>query len=170
MFRELRRKKQLLSEEESIEILKNSTAGVLGVIGDNGYPYAVPMSYTYKNNKIYMHSAMKGHKIDGILNNNKVSFAVTGKDHIVQETFTTHYNSVVVFGLARIIEDSREKKIALEELIEKYSPDYVKEGQTEIKKDIDNTAIIVIDIEHLTGKQAIELVKKPNEKENKNEK
>lgn len=62
MFREMRRKKQLLSYQESIEILKNGTAGVLALLGDDDYPYAVPISYVYDNSKIYFHGARSGHK------------------------------------------------------------------------------------------------------------
>jgi hypothetical protein len=60
MFREMRRKKQLLSKEETIEILKSCTSGVLGVIGDDGYPYTVPVSYALKDDKIFIHSAKEG--------------------------------------------------------------------------------------------------------------
>ena len=60
MFREMRRKKQLLSKEkETIEILKSCTSGVLGVVGDDGYPYTVPVSYALKDDKIFIHSAKR---------------------------------------------------------------------------------------------------------------
>lgn len=55
-FREMRRKRQQLSEEESIGILQKATAGTLALLGDNGYPYAVPISYVYANGKLYFHS------------------------------------------------------------------------------------------------------------------
>ena len=104
MFREMRRNKQQLSNEECGEILRKSTAGVLAVSGDDGYPYAVPLSYVYCDNKIYFHSAKSGHKIDGIKNNSKVSFCVIAKDEIIPEKFTTYFRSVIVFGKARILE------------------------------------------------------------------
>ena len=108
MFREMRRNKQQLSCEECEEILRKSTAGVLAVSGDDGYPYAVPLSYVYCDNKIYFHSAKSGHKIDGIKNNSKVSFCVIAKDEIIPEKFTTYFRSVIVFGKARILESMDE--------------------------------------------------------------
>ena len=77
MFREMRRKKQLLSETETIEILHSCTSGVLAVIGDNDYPYTIPLSFAYKDGKLFFHFAKAGHKIDSIVKNNKVSFCVT---------------------------------------------------------------------------------------------
>lgn len=158
MFREMRRKKQLLSEEATIEILKSCTSGVLGVIGDNGYPYAVPVSYAFKDDKIFIHSAKEGHKIDSINRNDNVSFCVIDKDEVIQKTFTTHFRSVVVFGRARILKDEAEKRLALESLIEKYSPDYIEEGQQEIERGWDRVCLIEVKIEHITGKAAIEIV------------
>ena len=47
MFREMRRKKQVLPEEVCTSILNRGTSGVLALMGDEGYPYAVPVSYTH---------------------------------------------------------------------------------------------------------------------------
>ena len=65
-FREMRRKRQQLSEEESIAILQKATAGTLALLGDNDYPYAVPISYVYADGRLYFHSALSGHKVDAI--------------------------------------------------------------------------------------------------------
>ena len=80
MFRELRRNKQLLSQEQSVSILEKGTAGVLALSGDEGYPYAVPISYVYKDNRIFFHSAVSGHKIDAVKRSDKVSFCVIDRD------------------------------------------------------------------------------------------
>ncbi len=158
MFREMRRKKQLLSKEETIKILKLCTSGVLGVIGDHGYPYTVPVSYVFKDDKLFIHSAKEGHKIDSIKKNDKVTFCVIEKDEVVQKTFTTHFRSVSIFGRARILTDDYDRKCALESLIEKYSPDYIKEGQEEIESEWDRVCLIEVKIEHMTGKAAIEII------------
>ncbi len=160
MFREMRRKKQLLSESESIKILQSHTSGILAVSGDNDYPYTVPLSYAYKDKKLFFHIALSGHKLDGIARNDKVTFCVIDKDEVIQRTFTTHFRSVVVFGRARILMDDGEKQAALECLVEKYSPDFVREGQEEINRDWDRVCLVEVRIEHMTGKEAIELVKK----------
>ena len=159
MFREMRRKKQLLSEAESAEILKTHTSGVLGVTGDNGYPYTVPLSFAYKDNKLFFHCAKTGHKIDAIKRNDKVTFCVIDKDEVIQETFTTHFRSVIVFGRARILTEDSERQSALDCLVRKYSPDFVQEGQGEIERDWNKVCVVEVKIEHLTGKEAIEIVK-----------
>lgn len=159
MFREMRRKKQLLSAEESSEILNNGTSGTLAVYGDDGYPYAVPLSYVYHNSKLYFHIAKEGHKLDAIKNCEKVSFCVIAKDDIVPHKFTTYFKSVIVFGTARIIEDVDEKMRAITLLGEKYSPD-VPGLSEEIEQSFNRMHMIELNIEHMTGKAAIELINK----------
>ena len=158
MFREMRRKNQVLSREETMEILKRCTAGVLGVSGDDDYPYAVPLSFVFKDDKLFFHSAKQGHKLDGIKRNDKVTFCVIEKDEVIQKTFTTHFRSVIVFGKARILTEDSEKKHALECLVEKYSPDYITEGQSEIAREWKLVSVAEVQIEHMTGKAAIEII------------
>lgn len=158
MFREMRRKKQLLSNEETIKILELCTSGVLGVIGDDDYPYTVPVSYAFKDGKLFIHSSKQGHKIDSIKKNDKVTFCVIEKDEVIQQTFTTHFRSVSIFGRARILTDDSDRRYALESLVEKYSPDYIDEGQQEIEKEWDRVCLIEVKVEHMTGKAAIEII------------
>jgi uncharacterized protein len=158
MFRGMRRKNQLLSEAETIDILCSCTSGVLAVAGDDDYPYAVPLSYAYQDGKLYFHCAAEGHKIDSIKRNNKVSFCVIKADDVIQSTFTTHYKSVIAFGRARILEDENEKRFGLERLVEKYSPDFIPEGKVEIEHDLKIVCVLEIAIEHITGKAAIEVI------------
>ena len=155
MFREMRRFKQQLSEDEIEFILNKHTSGVLAVNGDDGYPYTIPISYTYDNQQLFFHSANEGHKIDAIRNNDKVSFCVIDQDDVIQETFTTHYRSVIVFGRASIITDPKLRQLALESLVKKYSPDFLEKGQQEIRQAWDHVSIIAVIIEHKSGKSNI---------------
>lgn len=158
MFREMRRKKQLLSKEDTEKILISNTAGVLGVIGDEGYPYTVPLSYVYHDSKIYFHCAKSGHKLDAIMENNKVSFCVIDQDQIVPEEYTTYFRSVIAFGKARILE-GEEMERAITILGDKYSPNDEEGVQKEIQGALKQLCVIEIAIDHLTGKEAIELVR-----------
>lgn len=158
MFRDMRRKAQQLSEQESIEILNSCTSGVLAISSDNGYPYAVPLSYAYKDGKIFFHFATEGHKLDAIKTNDKVSFCVIKTDDVIQETFSTLYRSVIVFGRVKVLTDDKEKRYALECLVEKYSPDFVREGAAEIERSWDRFCAGELTIEHMTGKAAKELM------------
>lgn len=160
MFRELRRKKQALSKEDCTAVLNRGTSGVLALAGDNDYPYAVPVSYVYNEDKIYFHCARKGHKIDAILRNPKASFCVIDKDHIMPEEYTSYFRSVIVFGTIQIMEDEEEKRTAIDKLALKYAPDDTKENR---KKAIDREwkplCMLEMTPEHISGKEAIELVR-----------
>ena len=160
MFREMRRKKQILSEKECIEILEKGTAGVLALLGDNDYPYAVPISYVYYNFKLFFHGAKSGHKIDAIKKCSKASFCVIDQDHIVPEEYTTYFRSVIAFGKIHIMEDGTEMKNAIERLAVKYYPtDTETNRNTAINREWKPLCMIELDIEHLSGKEAIELAK-----------
>lgn len=155
MFRKMRRFKQQLTDNETIDILKKGTSGVLAVCGDEGYPYAVPISYVYADGKIYLHSAVKGHKIDALKNNKKVSFCVIGKDEVIPENLTTYYRSAIVFGKARILED-KEAENAINLLMLRYSPNMsLEKRQNHIKEASGHIAVIEIEIEHITGKASL---------------
>lgn len=151
MFREMRRKDRELKNDEIIKILQNNTYGILSTISENGYPYGIPISYIFFNNSIYFHSATKGHKIDNILNNAKVSFCVVGETCTLPDKFTTNYESVIVFGKAIEVLDN-EKNSVLLEIVKKYSPDYIKEGKEYIEKANKATKVLKISIEHISGK------------------
>ena len=124
MFREIRRKKQLLPEETVVEMLQRNTSGTLALLGDDDYPYAVPLSFIYLNGKLYFHSAKNGHKIDAVRNYEKASFCVIDCDQIVPEKFTTHYRSVIAFGKVRLIEEVEEMRSIATALAMKYSGDF----------------------------------------------
>lgn len=158
MFREMRRGRQLLSEDDTAAVMNRCTNGVLACLGDEGYPYAVPLSYVYYNGKIYFHSAKAGHKIDAILNNSKVSFSVIDEDTIVSEEYTTYFRSVIAFGKARIAEGD-EWLEAFKALVEKYSGDQPEEAKLKEITGCTQSHIVAVDIEHITGKEAIEYVK-----------
>ncbi len=164
MFREMRRKKQLLPNESAEFILKNGLTGVLAVLGDDEYPYAVPLNYVYENGKIYFHCARSGHRLDAIRRHSKVSFCVIEKEQIVPEIFATNYRSVIAFGKAREVEDDAEKMSVMQLLNNKYAPGLLAEGEKEIAKDWKILTVIRIDVEHLSGKEAAEQVRKHIEK------
>lgn len=158
MFREMRRGKQLLSTEDTVAVIDRCTNGVLACLGDEDYPYAVPLSYVYFNSKIYFHSAKAGHKIDAITKYPKVSFTVIDEDTIVSKEYTTYFRSVTAFGKARIVEGD-ERLEAFQALVEKYSGDQPEEAKYKEISGCTQAYIIAIDIEHVTGKEAIEYVK-----------
>ncbi len=161
MFREMRRKNQLLTKEEAEKILGNGTSGTLALLGEEGYPYCVPISYVYDNGRIYFHSAKSGHKIDAVKNCDKASFCVIDKDEVKPQEYTTYFRSVIAFGRIHVIDDKDELISALSLLGERYNPGHPSDCITEINKFINNVCVLCLDIEHMTGKAAKELIKKP---------
>lgn len=110
----MRRFRQLLPEEETLDILKNGTNGVLALCGSDGEPYAVPISYVYADGKLYFHGAGVGHKHDIIKENPRASFAVVQQDEIVPEKFTTYFKSVIAFGTIKYAETREEIRHGIE--------------------------------------------------------
>ena len=160
MFRQMRRFKQSIPEEECIKILENGESGVLGVIGDDGYPYTVPLNYIYTDGKIYFHTAKSGHKNDAIANNEKVSFCVVEKSVIKPEEFTSDFKSVVAFGKAKIISNPEEMRKAMDIITRKYSPNASDETiNSKIDVRFNALAIIEMTIEHISGKESMSLTK-----------
>jgi nitroimidazol reductase NimA-like FMN-containing flavoprotein (pyridoxamine 5'-phosphate oxidase superfamily) len=155
MFREMKRSNQHLPAEEIAAVLNRCTNGVLACAGDDDYPYAVPLSYVYHEEKIYFHSAKSGHKLDGIARNPKVCFAVVDEDTIVSEMYTSLFRSIIIFGQARIAE-GKEREDAFWALTEKYSGD---QPEAEKRKEIETCTqalIVAIDVDHVTGKEGRE--------------
>lgn len=163
MFREMRRIRQQLPQEKNIEILTRGTSGVLSVLGDEGYPYGVPMSYVYQDGTIYFHCGMSGHKLDAIAKNEKVCFCVIDQDQVVETEYTSYFRSVIVFGKARVIHDITEKRQTLELLAKRYAPNHPEGRNAEIERQFERVCMISLSIDHMTGKEAIELVQKSRE-------
>lgn len=156
-FREMRRNGQQMSDDECIDILRNATSGTLAVLGDGGYPYAVPLSYVYVDGKLFFHSALSGHKVDAIRNYDKASFCVIAQDNVQPQKYTTYYRSVIAFGRVHIIDNEEEKLQTARLLGYRYNPGDDESLQKEMEKGFSRMLMIRFDIEHLTGKEAIEL-------------
>lgn len=156
----MRRKNQALSQEECIAVLQRGTSGVLATTGEEDYPYAVPLSYVYSNSKLYFHCAASGYKLEAIARNPKVSFCVMDQDQVVPEEYTTYFRSVIIFGQARILTDSDEKKAALKQLAIRFNPAHPEGADEEINERLDVVCVVEIAIEAMSGKEAKELRKK----------
>ena len=153
MFRAMRRNKQQLSDEECTLILENEVRGVLSVLGDNDYPYGIPINFYYSKdeNKIYFHGARVGHKIDSIQKSDKVSFCVYDKGNQTEGKIGLDVKSVIVFGRIRLLNDMERNIDICRKLSAKFNfgIDYV---ENEIKKFAKVVAVLELTPEHITGK------------------
>ncbi|MCL2324063.1 MAG: pyridoxamine 5'-phosphate oxidase family protein [Actinomycetia bacterium] len=159
-FREIRkaRRDQALSEEESRAIIDRATHGVLALLGDEGYPYAVPLSHARLGDTIYFHSAVRGHKMDALARGDKASYCIVDADQVVAEEFSTAYRSVIAWGRVSIIADDEEKRAALSALADRYckdgiASDYDQKLAAEIARSWPAVLTFKLEIEHLSGKQ-----------------
>lgn len=153
MFREMLRKKQQLTQEACIEILKKEPRGVLSVLGDDDYPYGMPMNHYYceEDGKIYFHSGKNGHRVDAIKRCDKASFCVYDGGFRREGEWALNINSVIVFGRIELIED-QEKIYEIARLLSyKFTNDeeYI---EREIQKSGPGTMMFALVPEHMTGK------------------
>ena len=157
MFRPMRRKKNEISREAAEELLRISRRGVLAVIGDDGYPYAVPVDYYYdsENQRIIFHGSRVGHKADAIRNCDKVCFTVFGNETVKGEAWAPYVHSTLVFGRCRMIENREETLAEVKRLAMKYYPDE-ETAEEEIARSGNAVQIYEIEIEHISGKEVQE--------------
>lgn len=150
-MRKMRRADRQMTSEEAAELLQRGEYGVLSTIDGENEPYGVPLSYVYFDNAIFFHSANEGTKLDNILNSSNVCFTVVGKTNVLPDKFSTEYESVIVFGKGKIVTGD-EKVRGLRELIKKYSPDFISEGDEYIERAKEKTTVVKIEITDFTGK------------------
>ena len=153
MFREMRRFKQQISKEECAQILREQPRGVLSMIGDDGYPYGIPLDHWYceEDNRLYFHCAKVGHKIDAITACDKVSYCVMDEGFRRDGEWALNINSVVVFGRMRIVEDEKKKREICTNLVRKFTDDeaYLEK---ELASAFPRVNCLELAIEHMTGK------------------
>ncbi len=157
--KKMRRFVQQLPPEDAKSILATATNGVLSLIGPDGAPYGVPLSYCYDGDKkIYFHCAKSGYKLDCLNSGDgRCSFCVVAQDVVLPAEFTTLYRSVIVTGRLTIVSDIQEILTALRMLATKYSPGI--DSANEISRNLDRLLVLCLDISTITGKESIELVR-----------
>ena len=157
----MRRSRQQIPKEESKEILRKATGGVLCLTDCGDRPYGVPMSFIYDGDSaIYFHCALSGRKIDCIRHNPNACFTIIDRDEIHPEEFTTYFRSVIVEGTISFLTDKQQMMDALRLLSAKYSPGM--DCEQEIENGIDRVLILKLKIDSITGKEAVELMEKRN--------
>lgn len=165
MFREMRRKAQALTEATCMEILENSQNGVLALLGDDDYPYTVPLNHVCMNGRLYFHCAVEGHKVEAISGHDKASYCVIDADDVDGETLSTRFRSVIVFGRVRMVQDTALKRAALMAIGRRFAPANMEKAVEEINESLQRTGIIELSIEHISGKESRALAREQRERE-----
>lgn len=153
MFREMLRKKQQLPAEECIELLKAQPRGVLSLLGDDGYPYGLPIDHWYceEDGKLYFHCGKRGHKIDAIRSCPKASFCVMDEGFRREGEWALNIRSVIVFGKVAILEDQEAAIAITRQLSYKYTSD-TEFIEREIQQSGKNVLVFSLTPEHISGK------------------
>jgi nitroimidazol reductase NimA-like FMN-containing flavoprotein (pyridoxamine 5'-phosphate oxidase superfamily) len=154
MFQEMRRQDRQLTRPEAESILARGLYGVLSVNAGDDYAYGVPFSYVYQNNKIYLHCALEGKKLNLMRHNNKVSFCVVTGAEPLPHKYSMKYQSAMAFGKAIEVHDPKEQLAALIALVEKYytDPGHIEKGKVKAAESLHRTLVLRIDLDHITGK------------------
>jgi len=150
-MKNIRRSDREITIQEARGLLENAEYGIMSTVTKDGQPYGMPLSYVYKNDCIYFHCAISGHKLENIEHNPKVSFCIVGKTKVLPDKFATEYESAVVFGVASEV-NGAERYDALLWLLEKYSPDFIAEGKQYIEQKDKITKVFKIEIDRISGK------------------
>ena len=147
----MRRFKQQLSEEECIEVLKNESRGVLSLIGEDGYPYGMPLNHYYEDGYLYFHGGRSGHKIEALKKDCRASYCVYDEGYRNEGEWHLNIKSVIVFGRVEFIDDEEKVIEISRKLSHKFTNDdnYIDE---EIRESLKGTAMFALKIEHISGK------------------
>ena len=153
MFRKMRRFKQQITQEECLEVLKNEPRGVLSLIGEDGYPYGVPMNHWYceADGKLYFHGAKEGHKLDALQKCNKVSYCVMDQGYRLPGEWPLHIKSVIVFGHITPVMDSEKVHEICTSLCKKFTDDPAY-PEKEFASAGARVLCLELTPEHMTGK------------------
>lgn len=162
----MRRQDLEITDIGEIELfLNNQRWGVLSMAGNDGYPYAVPLNYLYRNNRIYLHGALEGKKVDLLNNTQAVQFTVVKEYATIPSYFTgskmacsasQFFKSVMIFGKAAIIKDIEEKMKVFSQMMKEFQPEGnyepMQRGSTNYVSALERTCLIEISPEHISAK------------------
>ena len=151
----MRRIKQQLSEEESLEVLKKAKRGVLSVIGDDGWPYGIYLNPHFENGRIFFHGAKEGHKIDALKKDARASFTVIDEGVKDEGGWAYAFRSVVVFGRVEFVEDQNEAIEICRRLAHRFNPSEA-DIEDEIRRAAAHVQVFALIPEHITGKRVHE--------------
>jgi len=152
------------SKDKIIKFLNEESTGRISSIDKQGFPQIIPMNFVFLNDLVYMHSHIRGEKIENIKRNSKVGFEVDKNLEFLPSYFSdpedasladTLYISVVIKGEAQLVEDNEEKVLALNGLMEKYQPEGQYKPMNKNMGVLDATAVIKIIPKEMNGKYKI---------------
>ena len=156
----LRRAEKRMETEKALEFVRQASTGRLATIGQDGYPYCIPLLFVWMENSIFLHGTNAvGHLRRNIDHSARVCFEVdeTGEvfDYGRFECDSgIAFRSVVIFGNIHVVDETAVKQAFCERLIEKYG----KPASTRPKNffpRLDWISVYRLDIERISGKEQL---------------
>lgn len=156
-FRPMLRTRQQLTHEDCVALLQSEKRGVLSVLGDQGYPYGVPINYWYcpENGNLYFHGGASGHKLDALAKCDKASFCVVEQGQKLEGEWWYRVRSVILFGHVRMVTDEALAAEVCRRLSLQFTSDrnYI---ESEIQNLLKVTRCFCLVPDHMTGKRVTE--------------
>lgn len=152
---EMRRQDRKLTEAETLDVVRTAEFGVLATVSRDGFPYSVPLSFAWDEERgaLYLHcSAAGGQKIENLQGNPRACFTMVADTGLMPEQFATKYRSANVFGRIRIVTDAAEKRHGIEAILKKYAGAFEEKGMRYIDGAIDRIYVLRMNMEQITGK------------------
>jgi nitroimidazol reductase NimA-like FMN-containing flavoprotein (pyridoxamine 5'-phosphate oxidase superfamily) len=155
---------EIKSKDKMIGFLNRQPVGRIASIDKDGYPQVIPMNFVWANGAVYMHSHPMGEKLENISRNPKVGFEVDQHVCFLPSYYfhptdasqaDTLYISVVIKGKAFLVQDAREKVLALNALMEKYQSEGRYEALSPEMPVVHEVAVIKIIPDEMRGKYKI---------------
>ncbi len=137
--------------DEARAILARADHGVLATVGEDGWPYAVPLNHVLAGDALYVHCAPEGHKLDNLAHEKRVSYCAVATSKVVPSMLSTLYESAIVFGRAAVVTNPDERQLALKHLVERFGGSEAQLRQA-LRDSGPRTTVVRIDIERITGK------------------
>lgn len=153
MEHKMQKAKREVTEDVALSYLDKAEYGTLALVDIDGEPYSLPISFARAGRQLIFHGSMRGgHKLSCIKHDARASFSAVAKTGLDSAGFTTAFESAICFGKIRILDNEATKHKALRALIDKYSPDFIKEGEAYIERAARATQVFILDIERISGK------------------
>ena len=157
MFREMRKPHKQISPQECVRLLCSQKRGVLSLLGDDDYPYGLPINHYYnpEDGRLYFHCGLEGHMVDALKKHPKASFCVYDEGYRNEGDWALNIRSVIVFGRIEIVQDRETALAMVRRLCEKFTLDQ-EFIENSIREELDQTLFFALVPEHITGKQVRE--------------
>jgi len=155
---QVRRADKLMSAERAKETLERGFCGRLATLGEDGYPYCVPLLYVCLDGEIWVHNThARGHLRANVDHEARVCFEVDQPGEVFaygrfECDSSVEYRSVMVFGRIRVIEERQAKHRFCEALMDKYAQRDAGRPRGFFPR-LDHITVYAIAIERMSGKE-----------------